>query len=211
MLRNGLRGTTSPVTSIAGLVVCVALVASAFVVVRADTAGGTPPGASGKIVFTSTGESGLPSLELIEPDGSGHAQLLAAPVALNVRSPAWSPDGQRVAFAGSYNTAEGIYSVNADGSGIRRLVLGTGYTGLAWSPDGGSIAYMSVFGPSIGVSVLGEEWNTPIGEDLYGARHPSWSPDGDKLAFTGFPHGGGTALPATPHPIGRPTDGESRS
>lgn len=42
----------------------------------------------------------------------------------------WSPDGRRIA----YRADDGIYIVNADGTGPRRVSTADA-TGLAWSPD----------------------------------------------------------------------------
>src|SRR3990170_1661592 len=58
----------------------------------------------------------------------------------DVSSPAWSPDGRRIAFLryGGDWYAD-IYVVNADGSGERELTRDV--QGLAWSPDGRQIAF----------------------------------------------------------------------
>jgi Tol biopolymer transport system component len=52
---------------------------------------------------------------------------------------AWSPDGTRLAFL----MGTSIYVVNADGSGLARVVDGARYmlAGAYWSPDGTSIAF----------------------------------------------------------------------
>jgi len=49
--------------------------------------------------------------------------------------PTWSPDGSKIAFV----RKDGIYVMNADGSGQRRLTDAGG--GPAWSPDGSKIAF----------------------------------------------------------------------
>ncbi len=53
---------------------------------------------------------------------------------LSARYPTWSPDGARIAFGvGSAGPLNGIYVVNADGTGRTNL----GYAGIstpAWSP-----------------------------------------------------------------------------
>lgn len=59
-------------------------------------------------------------------------------------SPAWSPDGQRIAFAcgggDQPSQKRGLHVMNADGSNERRLIDGFGFR-PAWSPDGQRIAY----------------------------------------------------------------------
>jgi TolB protein len=60
-----------------------------------------------------------------------------------VSEPAWSPDGQHIAFAGSRNLKSGgylttdLFVMNADGSGLRRLAKLPGDEhDPDWSPDG---------------------------------------------------------------------------
>ncbi len=57
----------------------------------------------------------------------------------------WSPDGSRLAFtAGTGNGYRGgVFTVNSDGGGLRRLTpLAAGMWGATWSPDGKRIASM---------------------------------------------------------------------
>ncbi len=58
--------------------------------------------------------------------------------------PAWSPDGQRIAFESDRDGDFDIYVMNADGSGVTRLTDHDAPDALAaWSPDGQRIAFMS--------------------------------------------------------------------
>lgn len=52
--------------------------------------------------------------------------------------PDWSPDGTRIAFDRQFARATWIYSIGADGGGLRRLEEGEQ---PAWSPDGRRIAF----------------------------------------------------------------------
>ena len=61
-----------------------------------------------KIAFISRGLQRRPGLYVVSADGSGQRRLTGSVLA---RTPAWSPDGRRIAFE-----AGGIYVVNADGS-----------------------------------------------------------------------------------------------
>src|SRR5262249_51146668 len=68
----------------------------------------------------------------INPDGSGRTRLTFG--LLDCGSPAWSPDGQHIVFAGCLMGphhpddpigTRHLYVINADGSGRRRLTFGT--------------------------------------------------------------------------------------
>ena len=93
-------------------------------------------------------------------------------------SPAWSPDGGRLAFA----RGNGVFVVRRDGSGKRRIARRADPTVPAWSPDGRRIAF----------AVPGELWIARAdgtGERLLarGASsdtHAVWSPDGRSIAYS---------------------------
>ena len=56
--------------------------------------------------------------------------------------PSWSPDGSRILFASDRTGEFQVHVMNADGSGVRRLVAQPGrYTNPRWSPAGGSILF----------------------------------------------------------------------
>jgi hypothetical protein len=76
---------------------------------------------AGQIVFASNRADGNRELYVVNGDGSGERRLTFNDVF--ERSPAWSPDGSRIAFAG-LDSGTGnwdIYSVDASGGDLRRL------------------------------------------------------------------------------------------
>ena len=72
-------------------------------------------------------------------DGSGQRRLTRD--ARYPATPAWSPDGRKIAFEGGPYATSSVYVVNADGSGQRRLARNG--EAPAWSPDGRTIAFFS--------------------------------------------------------------------
>lgn len=135
------------------------------------------------IAFTRHGflSSDDSDIYVVDPEGANLRQLTGD---LPSRSPAWSPDGERIAFVTGYRL---IFVVDVDGSGLRRLndVDSLGDDPV-WSPDGDHIAFTSASGPS-GL-LVGRADGTDLRqivehENVWSA--PAWSPDGNQLAFTG--------------------------
>ena len=137
-------------------------------------------------------------LYVVDADGSGQERNVTSRLTGGFRweyspasDPVWSPDGQKLAFA-RLNEGFGIYVVNADGSGLRKLTRrssGT-FAAPAWSPDGRKVAFALGRGED---SDLDNSEVFVVNADGAGQRNltrnpaddadPSWSPDGRKLAF----------------------------
>jgi Tol biopolymer transport system component len=114
--------------------------------------------------------------------------------------PSWSADGQSVVFSVDLRRSRGrvgnptdLYTVRANGTGLRRLTRSGRAVAPVWSPSGSVIAYAQRI-PSDAVPFAASLWSInasggparqllppSIGEqDL----PSSWSPDGSRLAFT---------------------------
>jgi TolB protein len=131
-----------------------------------------------KLAFTSF--PGTPSVKVV--DGTGERTLAAG------SRPRWSPDGSAIAFV----RADDVYRVNADGSQETRLTSdGVRETGAPrWSPDGKKLlvqrfahAYL-VDAINGGATVL----PLPLEAGPFGSS-PTWSPDGDRIAYSTVSNG----------------------
>ncbi|MEW6754042.1 MAG: leucine-rich repeat domain-containing protein [Candidatus Latescibacterota bacterium] len=109
-------------------------------------------------------------------------------------SPAWSPDGTRLAFTSNrHDPAQHryhVYTANPDGTELQRLTPEAGrYGDLSWSPDGTRLV-LSVrrdggqsevhlgLVPATGGAVA------PLTVSGFQDVGPSWSPQGDRVLFT---------------------------
>jgi TolB protein len=149
--------------------------------VGAGPASASFPGANGKIAFVS-GDPG--DIHVINPDGTGRTNLTNSSAAES--SPAWSPDGQKLAFVRDCQ----IHVMNADGTGdLQVTTFGSCKSELAWSPSGAAIAFTMFSGTSDGDGIFvmnadGTGQRLLVGD--FGADgEPDWSPDGSTIVYTG--------------------------
>ena len=65
-----------------------------------------------------------------------------------VTTPSWSPDGKQLVFTGYDGGLSDLFTVNRDGSDLRRLTSDKfGDLHPVWSPDGKTIAFATDRGP----------------------------------------------------------------
>jgi serine/threonine protein kinase/Tol biopolymer transport system component len=152
-------------------------------------------GGTGQVVFAST-RSGIPQLYLVNADGTDLKQLTI--MERGACQPSWSPDGLQLVFISPclgradffetiYNESS-LYTINADGSGLKQLTAAPGSDfEPAWSPDGTRIAFTSVRGGfrqiySLDVETLEVTLLTNTTSAIESSQ-PAWSPDGTKIAY----------------------------
>ncbi len=98
--------------------------------------------------------------------------------------PAWSPDGQQLAFYSQRNQRTDLYLMNADGSDLHRLVdSGGAESSAAWSPDGQWIAYASLHSPAIGLYIIRPDGSGGQRLTSFQSVTLVWSPDSQYIAF----------------------------
>ncbi|HYU38275.1 MAG TPA: tetratricopeptide repeat protein, partial [Acidimicrobiia bacterium] len=99
-----------------------------------------------RIAFLSN-RDGRPEVYVMNADGTGPVRLTVNAQSSEGTprwnpSPAWSPDGTKIAFASDRDGDVEIYVMNADGTGLVRLTFNPGEDGEpSWSPDGRRIAF----------------------------------------------------------------------
>jgi Tol biopolymer transport system component len=101
--------------------------------------------------------------------------------------PAWSPDGQRIAFSQSIDEVYDLYLMNADGSGVQRLTDDAfSDWGATWAPDGETLLFNSDRDGSYHIHRLDLATNevTPVTTGGANDYDPAISPDNTRLAFT---------------------------
>jgi serine/threonine-protein kinase len=103
-------------------------------------------------------------------------------------SPAFSPDGQRIAFTSQRTGGFDVFIMNVDGTQQRRLTsmtsTGMGAAAPAWAPDGKRIAFHTrVKTNDIYVIKVDGTGLIRLTDEPGGARFPDWSPDGQRILF----------------------------
>lgn len=149
---------------------------------------GSPGVAATRIAYI-TSDGGLRSqrvtLEVADSDGHNPQTIVSS--GDPIMSPAWSPDGRRLAYVSFENRQTAIY-IQEMATGKRERVAG--YKGIngspAWSPDGRSLAMCLSKGgnPDIYVLDLLSRDLRQVTDHFAIDTEPAWSPDGSHLLFT---------------------------
>ncbi len=162
------------------LAIAITAAAAALVSGSAGAGTATPPGANGRLVVEM--RSGL---AVVEPRAGGAIRVPGT--AAWDRSPAWSPDGTKIAFL-SFRKGDGeIYVMDGDGSNVRELTFSLATDDdPAWAPDGRSIAFESyrTGDPEIWIMRADGGSQRQLTSSAGFDGDPAISPDGSRIAFT---------------------------
>ncbi len=145
-----------------------------------------------EIAFTA---GGFATIYLADVDGSNQRELTTGFL------PQFSPDGSLVSFiygGGDSGISGALYTINLDGRDIRPRApfdssdlppICFGGPLVAWSPTGDSVAVTIPAGGSSSISIARLDENPPTIQHGSDATGTAWSPDGTKIAYTGFTSG----------------------
>jgi Tol biopolymer transport system component len=161
-----------------------------------------PQGGAAVLVFASiVGESG--DIFTVRADGTDLRRLTSGPGAKT--SPAFSPDGRRIAYGEWEDGNDSI--VVMDAGGANRTILATNSSGAsyctrggpAWSPDGASLIFRvsSVCDSRYDLFIVpadGSAAATKLLAPGIDSGQGEWSPDGTKIAVVGGDPAGGVGV-----------------
>jgi TolB protein len=146
-----------------------------------------------KHIFLTISQGSTPDIYKINYNGDIVGKITNGPSgAMNVE-PAVSPDGSKLAFSSDRAGRTMIYTMNSDGSNVKRITFAGQFNASpAWSPDGKKLAFAGQVGSNFDIFVVDIDGtnmvrltsaNRPNGRPANN-EDPSWSPDGRFVMYT---------------------------
>ena len=140
-------------------------------------------------VILSSDRSGNPDLWMMPASGGELQQLTTTPTP--DWAPAWSSDGERIAFYSFDSGNRDIWTMAVDGGALQQVTQSEATDWYPdWSPDGDEIVFWSERGGSAGIWTIPAEGPAEGGEPVRitgeGSEdiHPQWWASGEWLMFT---------------------------
>ncbi len=112
--------------------------------------------------------------------------IRSTPTPLDVQTPAWSPDGRKLAFVSRRDGNSEIYVINTDGSGQENLTQHPARDSHpSWSRDGRKLAFVSRRDGNSEIYVMNADGSglRNVTRAPSNDLRPAWSPDGRAIAF----------------------------
>ena len=110
--------------------------------------------------------------------------------------PAFSPDGNRIAFSSARHSwpSDDVFTMNTEGTDVKKLTfrLADDFA-PSYSPDGTKIAFTGSDGPQFNIYVMNADGSgvRRLTTDPENEGRAQWSPDGTQIAFDSGRSGGG--------------------
>ncbi len=134
------------------------------------------------------------SISVVASDGSELRPLVELRGTALLTSPAWSPDGQRIAFSVGYADGGELYQLEVATGRVERLFSHPGMDDIdpAWSPDGRRLAFASGFYHPAARQARHDIWvldldsrqaGTIASHSAHDLSNPAWSPDGVSVVY----------------------------
>ena len=137
--------------------------------------------------ITATGSAPNYQYSLMVADSDGYNPQVVVRSREALLSPAWSPDGKRLAYV-SFESGNSAIYIQDLGTGSRQVVSNSRGINSApsFSPDGNRLAVSLSKGgnPDIYIMDLGSRQTTQITKHFAIDTEPVWAPDGQTLYFT---------------------------
>lgn len=150
---------------------------------------GESAGFAAPVAFvTTTGAGGKDKrylLQVADADGLSPETILSS--SEPIMSPAWSPDGKRIAYVSFEHRSSAVFVQTLSDGGRVKVSDSRGINGApAWSPDGNELALtLSKDGnPDVYLMNLGARSLRRLTEYRGIDTEPNWSPDGRSIVFT---------------------------
>lgn len=142
----------------------------------------------GGAAFDSNREAdGLRKIYTMAPDGTKVRLITLNPHSNSF--PAWSPDGEWIAFRirkSTFSPVSEIHVIKPDGTGLRAVTkLGAAANHPSWSPDGKRIVFVAVLGGNHEICVTSTDGATVdrITETSANEMRPTFSADGSEILY----------------------------